>query len=199
MRCLQHLGHCSALELKLPSPNLSFELLPRNKQIAVITMTAQVTHTQQNTQPAESRGALDLLVQAMEGISGFDAGEQSVLTAEHAKILLLHHIGFLLSNEEARTKLAFGDHLIVYFSSLPCRLLAEAAKDAAPLLPDCKLLAQRDRLYLSLKQGWRERIRTLFSVPDKWFVRLNYSPSLSFGLPEISAVTFDKAVVGFLC
>lgn len=114
---------------------------------------------------------------------------------ERTKTLLLQHINFILSQTEARQKLAFGDYLIVYFSSLPSRLLTEATKEVAYLLPDYQLNAFGDRLYMSLKRGWRDRLKNLFTVSDKWFVRLEYSRSLSCGLPQISSVEFDKAAV----
>jgi hypothetical protein len=65
---------------------------------------------------------------------------------------------------ESRVKLSFGDRLIIYFPSLPRRLLADATKDVARLVPGYQLIASGDKLSLSLKREWRNRLRTMLTV-----------------------------------
>ncbi len=161
-------------------------------------LTNPLVQLREETAQENSDKRLGALAEAIEGILDANTRDETAPSLELAKIQLLQHINVLLSHVEAREKLAFGDHLIVYFSSLPCRLLAEATKNMACLVPNYQLIATGDRLILSLKQRWRNRLRNLFTVPDKWFVRLKYSPTLSDGLPNISSVEFDRAVTVFL-
>lgn len=136
-------------------------------------------------------------------LSADDLAHDRVPALESAVMLLAGHIDLLLKNEEGRLRLTFGDYLVLTYDDLPTRLLVEAIRDLAPLIPltyalhaasgMVSLSRKRTRLEkLKARWGWGWHLEPGDSDPEAWFVKFDQSPNSSDGLGEPS-VKFEKA------